>query len=52
MENYVYPDRGSSLYPRHLNGMNILFVDSHVDWVSFSGVKTWCAGYSAYFYNY
>jgi prepilin-type N-terminal cleavage/methylation domain-containing protein/prepilin-type processing-associated H-X9-DG protein len=43
MSYYVYPDHGSSLYPRHKNGMNVLFVDYHTEWKSATEVRGWCA---------
>jgi prepilin-type N-terminal cleavage/methylation domain-containing protein len=42
MANLVYPDNGSSLYPRHSSGMNILFSDMHAKWHPATEVKQWC----------
>jgi prepilin-type processing-associated H-X9-DG protein len=41
----VYPDHPVSLYPRHMDGMTILFIDGHVAWHSHAEVKQWGDNY-------
>ncbi len=38
-----YPDDGASLYPRHSDGMNFLFIDGHVAWASRVELAGWIA---------
>ncbi|MBI4027455.1 MAG: hypothetical protein HY360_20890 [Verrucomicrobia bacterium] len=43
MNAVIYPASGASLYPRHSNGLNILFVDGHVALHSKTEVAVWAA---------
>ncbi|MCC6581023.1 MAG: hypothetical protein IT440_11330 [Phycisphaeraceae bacterium] len=41
MNPYVYPDHPMSLYPRHLEAINILFIDGHATANPSDNVRAW-----------
>jgi prepilin-type N-terminal cleavage/methylation domain-containing protein/prepilin-type processing-associated H-X9-DG protein len=43
MSPVLYPNSGQSLYARHSDGLNLLFVDGHVAWHSRLEVAKWIA---------
>lgn len=40
---YLWPDNGSSIYPRHSNAANSLFIDGHCDTIASSTIRQWAS---------
>ncbi len=44
----IWPDHGSSFYPHHFSGMNLLFMDGHVAYITETTIRSWTTSvYSA-----